>query len=63
MRIGEEHAALCKSIEVWRSRLRMTSKTTNPIIQVIDRNEQYIRPRYLIRAQQAGQGDCNQTDQ
>ena len=62
MSIGEKHTALCQSVEVWCPRLRMSSKTTDPIVQVIDRNEQHIRPRCVFRLQQVRQGDRNQAD-
>ena len=43
MGIGKDHAAASQSIHVGRAGLGMTIQETNPVIQIIDGNEQYIR--------------------
>ena len=40
VRVRKKHASLCESIDVGRSCLRMPAQAPNPVIQVIDGNEQ-----------------------
>ncbi len=42
MRIGEQHAARCEPVQVWSQRLGMAVHTADPVIQIIDGNEQDI---------------------
>ena len=48
MGIGEQRAARGEPIDVGCFDLRMTTQTADPIVLIIDRQEQHIR---LIRAQ------------
>jgi hypothetical protein len=38
--IREKHAPCRESVDVWRSCLRVTAKTADPIVQIIDSDEQ-----------------------
>lgn len=52
MGVGEQHATGGKSIDVGRLSLWVSAKAANPVVQIIDRNEQYVGPRLrLIRRQ------------
>ena len=42
--VAKQHAALREPIDIRRTRLRMPLQTTNPIIQVVDGNQQHIGP-------------------
>lgn len=42
MRICKQNAAGGQAIEVGRLRLGMPAETTDPVIQVVDRNEQHV---------------------
>ena len=44
MRIGEQHPALCQSIQMRRMHPAASSHAIDPIIQVINGNKQHIRP-------------------
>ena len=44
MGLIEEHAFLCKSIDIGSLCLRVSSETTDPVIQIVNGNEQDIRP-------------------
>lgn len=48
MRVRERHAPRDQPIDVRRFGLRMTSQMSCPVIQVIDGDEQYIRPLFRI---------------
>ncbi len=41
---GEGDALFCQSINVWRGCLWMAAKVTNPVTQIVDRNEEYVWP-------------------
>lgn len=43
MGLIEEHALLRKSIDIGSLCLRMSSKTSDPVIQIVDSNEQDVR--------------------
>jgi len=43
MSVSEQHPALGQAIHIRRQRLRMPSKAANPVIQIIDCDEQHIR--------------------
>ena len=43
MGLIEEHAFLCKSIDIGSLCLRVSSKTTDPVIQIVNGNEQDVR--------------------
>ena len=42
MGIREKHTPRRESVNVWRSCLRVTAETADPIVQIINRNEQDI---------------------
>ena len=42
MRIVEENPGSCQSVQVWRLGLRMSAEATDPVVQVIHRNEQNV---------------------
>ena len=44
MSLFEENSLLCKLVDVGRLRLGMSSKTTDPVVQIVDSNEQDVRP-------------------
>ena len=43
MGLFKEHAPLGEGIDIRRFGLRMTTETTNPVVQIIDGNEQNVR--------------------
>ena len=43
MGLIEEHALLRKSIDIGSLCVRMSSKTSDPVIQIVDSNEQDVR--------------------
>lgn len=43
MGLIEEHAFLCKSIDIGSLCLRVSSETTDPVIQIVNGNEQDVR--------------------
>ena len=43
MGLIEEHAFLCKSIDIGSLCLRVSSKTSDPVIQIVNGNEQDVR--------------------
>ena len=45
MGLFKEHAALGKGIDVWCLSLRVSTEATDPVIQVIYCDEQYVRLR------------------
>jgi hypothetical protein len=44
MSAGEQHASRCEPIHIRRHCLRVPVQATNPVIQVIDCNEQNVGP-------------------
>ena len=42
MGLFKEHAALGEGIDVWCFGLRMAAETTDPVVEVVHGNEQYI---------------------
>ena len=42
MSIGKKHSTLGQSIDVRRTRLRVTIQATNPVVEVIDGDKEYI---------------------
>ena len=40
MGLLEKDALLCQLVDVWCLRLGMSSKTTNPVVQIVDGDEQ-----------------------
>ena len=40
MSVGEEHAAAREAVEVRRPCLRMTAQNADPVIEIVDRNEE-----------------------
>ena len=40
--VAEQHPARGEAIQVWCYSLRMPAQTTDPVIEIIDRNEKYI---------------------
>ncbi len=49
MSVGEENASRRKTINVWRQRLRVPAKTTDPTIEVINGDEEDVRLRRALR--------------
>ena len=49
MGLIKEHAFLCKSIDIRSLCLRVSSKTTDPVIQTVNGNEQDVRTIERIR--------------
>ena len=45
MRICKDRTTGSQAIHVWRLNLRMPAEWTNPVIEIIDRNEQHVRFR------------------
>ena len=43
MSVREQHAIPCQCVDVGRLRLGVTSEAANPIIEVVNRNEQDVR--------------------
>ena len=43
MGLLEKDALLCQLVDVWCLRLGMSSKTTNPVVQIVDGDEQHVR--------------------
>jgi hypothetical protein len=44
MRIAEGHSARSQSVQIWGLRLAISSKMSDPVIQVIDGDEQDVQP-------------------
>ena len=42
MSIGKKHSTLGQSIDVRRTRLRVTIQATNPVVEVIDGDKEHI---------------------
>ena len=56
MSIGESNATLCQLVYMGSNRLGMTPKTSDPVIQIINRNEKDVRFCFcLLRAKKSGQ--------
>ena len=53
MGLGEKNPAGGEPIKIRGQCLRVTAETTNPIIQVIDRDKKHVRARLLRRAEGA----------
>ena len=47
--IGKQDAPFRQPINIWGPRIRMSVKAADPIVQIIDRNEQHIRRSLLLR--------------
>ena len=54
MGLIEEHAFLCKSIDIGSLGLGMSSKTTNPVVQIVDGDEQDVQ-RFVLGKSGANQ--------
>ena len=55
MRVGKEHALSGESIDIRRSRLRVTVEWTYPIIEVVNRNEEDVGVVGRLRERQRGE--------
>ena len=44
MSVGEQRPAPSQAVDVRRPRLRVPTQASNPIVQVVDRDEQDVRP-------------------
>jgi hypothetical protein len=58
--LGEEQAALGQAIHIRRPRLRVPSKLTDPIIEIVNSDEQHIWPDHTLSRlanRQRKQGD------
>ena len=53
MGIGEDDAAACQPIHVRRLNLRMAAQEADPIVQVVDHDQQHVRPNRLLGEAQA----------
>ena len=42
MRVGKHHATLREAVHVGRLRLRMPVERSDPVVQVVDGNEEYV---------------------
>ena len=45
MRVHEQHAARSQPIHVRRQRLRMALQAADPVVEIIDRDEEHVRLR------------------
>ena len=61
--VCKEDTTLSESVEVWRTRLRVPAETSNPIVQVIDRYEQYVGLCDILRRKCPRQSDRNEAGQ
>jgi hypothetical protein len=43
MSVGEEHAARRETIDIRSSRLRVSPKATDPVVEIVDYDEEHIR--------------------
>jgi hypothetical protein len=43
MRIGEQYSTLGQSVEIWRVNIFATAEAVDPVVEVVDCNEQHIR--------------------
>jgi len=48
MSVGEDHATLCKPIQLGRLDLRMPLQEPHPVIEIIDGNEEHVGPARLL---------------
>jgi hypothetical protein len=58
--LGEEQAALGQAVHIWRPRLRVPAKHTDPIIEIVNSDEQHIWPGHTLSRlanRQRQQGD------
>jgi hypothetical protein len=55
--VAEGHSPSCQSIEIWRDCLTIATKMADPVIQVINRDEQHIHSGIAI----ACDGTCYRT--
>lgn len=64
MGVGEENTARGESIEIRREGLRVPPEAADPIVQIIDREEQDVR-RLLRRdgRRTTGDQDCREDDE
>ncbi len=59
--VGKRHAHFSESIQIRSLRLRIPPQMPDPVIQIVDRNKQHIRPLLIIRAKlRNGQHHRNQ---
>ncbi len=63
MRVGKQSAPRCQSINIRSSGLRMPTKAPDPVIQVINRDEQHIRPRFRRACFNTNQDSEDKDDQ
>lgn len=40
MRVGERHTHRCESIKIWRLYLRMSAQRADPVVQIINGDEE-----------------------
>ena len=62
MGVGEERPPPRQAVDVRRLHLRMSAQAPNPIVQVIDRNEQDVRPLFRGFAGRVRHGRDRQGD-
>ena len=51
MGVGEQHAAGRQPIDIRCLRLRMSAEATNPIVEIIDGDEQHVGPLRIVGGQ------------
>ena len=49
MSLLEKDTLLCECVDVRSLRLRVSSKTTDPVVQIVDSDEQDVRPSVLAK--------------
>lgn len=42
MRVGEQDTARCETVDIWCQRLWVPLEATNPIVEIVDGNEQHV---------------------
>lgn len=44
MSVRKQRAAMSQSIDVWCLRIRMRLQTSDPVVEIVNRDEQNVRP-------------------
>ena len=60
MRVQEQGASFREPIDVWRTCIWMSSETSDPVVQVINRNEKHV---WLLHRTHGRSGDRDQRQQ
>ena len=57
MSIGEKNSLTCETVHIWRLRLRMTAKDADPVVEIVNGDEEYVG---LLGGEAQSRGDAQQ---